>query len=193
MGQLLTAAEHNNTTIIADGCETGWGRFENFFLYMYVWKNIYFLFVQLAAAFYIDVLYANSENSVPWEAVYCTYCTQLKWNMELEDSIRCLSSYFFIWSNQLQQTYTEISEVLVVVQSVAHQKGIWHLKTNVWNKYTDTTNVSHIKSTKQPLLSAVEVKLLGWSEMRSGNIYCYQRLCGKQIDVALLLSAWGFT
>lgn len=31
----------------------------------------------------------------------------------------------------MQQTYTEISEVLIVVQSIAHQKGIRHLKTNV--------------------------------------------------------------
>ena len=33
--------------------------------------------------------------------------------------------------NQLQQAYTEISEVLIVVQSVAHEKGVRHLKTNV--------------------------------------------------------------
>lgn len=34
----------------------------------------------------------------------------------------------------LCQTYTEISEVLVVVQSVTHQKGIRNLKTNVWKQ-----------------------------------------------------------
>ncbi len=53
-----------------------------------------------------------------------------------------------LWSGsrlQLQQTYTEISEVLIVVQSVTHQKGIRHLKTNVWNKYMDTINLSLMK------------------------------------------------
>lgn len=51
----------------------------------------------------------------------------------------------------MQQTYTEVSEVLIVVQSVADQKGIWYFKANVWNKYTDTTNVSRVKKTKHNL------------------------------------------
>lgn len=30
-----------------------------------------------------------------------------------------------------EQTYTEIPEVLVIIQSVAHEKGIWYLEAEV--------------------------------------------------------------
>lgn len=44
-------------------------------------------------------------------------------------------------SNQLpKNTYTEISEVLVVIQSIANQKGIRYLKTDVWGKTNKQTN-----------------------------------------------------
>ena len=67
--------------------------------------------------------------------------------------------------NQPPQTYTEISEVLIVVQSVTHQKGVRHLKTNVWNKQHQSVSYRN-----KVLLSAVDVQFSAWAKITSGDI-----------------------
>lgn len=58
----------------------------------------------------------------------CTHCNIMNENIAIASQGVC--PHFYL----LHQTYTEIPEVLIVVQSITHQEGIWHLKANICNK-----------------------------------------------------------